>query len=333
MAKMFYLHIGFPKTGSTTLQDELFPLFDSQLLYLGKYNSFFDGKYHMDAKKNKLLNEIRQFTTWKYNFDLRNQFNLLNNLKKHYPYYSGQDILLSDEDFVISSIIPKPSGVKSTYTTFSLIGRIKKLKELAEQSGFELKIIMNSRNHADFLLSFFAEFSPRLSRIKINNYKEFLDYLVFNCDSNEMEYILHYEKLTKSIQEVVGVNNFRLIPFELMSTRPDLYLNMFYDFLSIPIEYRFSNILQKAKNVRQTATGKIMKQEPILHQLKAKFGFKNVSFFGIGKLFKNYKTKKHFLNNDEEIVKKIKKHYELSNIEFIKMHPKYPELLIYLDNN
>ncbi len=329
MSKIFYLHVGYPKTGTTTLQQKVFPNLGKKIIFVGKINGFKNGEYVLEPQNNKLFLELRQLSWSGLKDKPIAKGTFYNLIKNYYPDNSDQDIFMSDENFVTFSLIPDLFDGK--LRMMSLNDRINRLKEIVEDSGYTLKILMNVRNQSSFIHSFYAEFNSKIrDRLRIKKYKNFLEYL-FSENNKEICSSLNYSNTAIKMMELVGHENFLLIPYELMESESKLYLDLIYDFCSVQIANRNYELLAHKENVRQTEKGKLIRKEPFLLNLKTKLGLGKVSFMGLGKYFLWLKTRNKYIQQDAMLENIIKENFYSSNKDLVEMYPQFPVFQSYIN--
>jgi len=173
------VHIGLPKTATTSLQQDLFPrLAHGSLLYLGVYQP------RQAHQQNRLFQEFCEVVN-----GMGNLARLRNEIAS--TIAEGRSILLSEEMFTVSR------------QGFSWRQKLTRLSELLRD--FDYEILVTVREPAEALFSFYTEAFPRFSFRG-----SFIDCAL---EDDEM-HIYHYGELTHTLLDRFGRTRVKIFRFE-----------------------------------------------------------------------------------------------------------------------
>jgi|GEM_PF-4043302 len=161
MKRKFYLHIGLPKTGTTSLQVEIFSNLKN-VRYLGKYaenmtvlgnvfkanplSRFYAYCIHGVLEKDLVFQDFNEY--------------LKNKEQERYSEIN-QDIpiLISEECFISSFFNPIYRNKRYGFSKPDLASFLNRLNSFFDEFNYELHILFVERNPKDILLSMFLEYN------------------------------------------------------------------------------------------------------------------------------------------------------------------------------
>lgn len=232
------IHLGYPKTGTTSLQQGFFPVVDD-VIYLGKIGEGgFSASY--DILSEKLINDICFIP----NKLFERQYSQIDKS----TFEEGKRYVLSEENFIFNCIRPinKELGGISKFETI-----LKNLQHIFPKSDFELSFILVYREQVEVIESLYAQ--------SYNNYYRFHDEL--NTIDNFVKFITKPNSsygpiLEPSVLEGMLISIFdkpsiKIISHELLSYRPSCFYKEICQFLQVP-HSEYENIV---KNKRASAKG------------------------------------------------------------------------------
>ncbi len=236
-----FIHIGYPKTGSTTLQKHFFPNID-EIQYIGKkYNSL--SLHDIDSK---IINNI----IFKSELSLINKFTEFR--KSILDIVTKDKILLSDENFLFDCLRVTKTDFMETLLPHPL-DVARKLRRLFNHKNFDVKIIITIRRQDELITSLYAQsYTHFYSKYKeTNTFKKFL-----NCFTQEntinFKYLLDFNLIQKEYEKIFGKNNVFILAFEELQNKPEEFYKNFCEILKINSN-KYSNIsLSKFENTRST---------------------------------------------------------------------------------
>ena len=181
--KQLVIHLGLPKTATTTLQSQLFTLLPG---YIGKAGK---GPTKSDSYK-KFRNVYSRF------FRAARWERVATSWLKNLDWTESNTLMISDEDLVKW---PSPLGPSFTFWpvhdsdktdeprsgSFPILSLLNFFKRFLDAEGITLKLILTLRNQTDFLGSLAAEAGAKHDGavVQVALRKDpFIDYFNFVCD-------------------------------------------------------------------------------------------------------------------------------------------------------
>lgn len=230
-----YLHIGFPKTATTFLQDAVFPKISS-------ISCFKKPRVQLGDRKERLG------TRFYYSPQLWREkgFDLFSQVLGPKPQGEAkEDVLISDEGFGGGITAPHPwipatrprqdreNGPHSTCV------HLMELRKVALEWGFsQVKVIMGIRRQDRKLASGYAQVSDKVKGASQENFERWLRRVLdpargyYEGGGLHHNYYLFWQKIT----EAVGAENLLVLPLELLQENMSEYLGRLFDFLDLPEE-------------------------------------------------------------------------------------------------
>lgn len=262
-------HIGYPKSASTTLQEQFFKKLQGHY-YLGV------GMDKSPENNNQLVFEnfrnlfIRLFKTDALNYDPSEAMTYWLNVKKHVP--PETPIIISHE--------------KALGSIFSISDPFEKARRIRNIFG-DIKILMIIRNQHNIALSQYRDWPYQPNHHfsgKPVSFKEWVDMDIKN-DSSFIK-TLEYEKVIKFYHSLFTPKNIHVIPIELLKFDKELFTKKLSAAMSI--EYIVSEYLvNDFKALNQGATSHQIK----LKQIKRKYkSLKNINKYIPEKLKEHIKS-------------------------------------------
>lgn len=222
-------HIGFPKSGSTFLQRQVFPFLNKY-----KYHSISTAKE--DSNLYELLNDfhINLFKTDGMNFNLEKAIedkNKILNLNK-------EKASMFSYEYAIGVLFGYPDAVVKSERLFQVFGK-------------DLKIIMIIREQKAILSSQYRDhpFEP----YNIHKGKP-ISFEKWYKQTKELRFfrftdLVHYNKLINTYDTLFGKDNVLVLPLELVSHNPELYAQKMADFLNINKNIILENLNKPSLNM------------------------------------------------------------------------------------
>lgn len=198
----FILHIGFPKTGSTFLQEEVFPaLPEINLRVTPNYNI-------IESKRATSLSRFMNVSPLVWN-DLGSLFWI----KVREGSATDEDILLSDE-YAVEGNDPVRTA-----------RHIQELHQLVSASH-SLNVLMVIRRQDTWLASVYSQLSNRYSSASQSHFEEWVaERIELNkkfFDSQGLR--ATYFTLFAAIRDAVGQGSVTVLPYELLKTNPKSFV-------------------------------------------------------------------------------------------------------------
>lgn len=266
--KHIYIHIGYVKTGSTTLQNAVFKN-HSQIYYLGK--PFIDAFIEQEFFGNLLMSD-----TTRFNPDpLRNQINEYRSTQKH------KTILLSEEDCL--SFFTRDKGVLA-----------KRLYDVL----FPCKIIITLRNQIELVNSYFRHVGELYPFLKNPHQITFSAWMNLQYYGKRVHHFntsflasLYYFDIINYFINVFGRENVKVLLYEDFKYDPDQFLQELSQFLNIGEEETID--LAHNQPAHNVATRKLSLYRKIRSFLFPQTAFRRILPYGrqLEALKKNFLSK------------------------------------------
>lgn len=213
--KELVLHVGFPKTGSTALQDGLFyPLHQKgDMNFLGRSSQFFG------------LHDTRKEFNEAYGANQPHCLTLIpSSVWKEIQLVNDSVNLLSDENYTF------PRGfLHSELDEVSSRSYLLDYLRFLKNSGIKLKVIVAIRNQADILFSLYVHWYGYLvqNKLVLEPTKFILKYLQNARFRSELSYHLWLE----DISNLIGAENVMTFLFEAMKDDESFVLDKLLNFV------------------------------------------------------------------------------------------------------
>ena len=198
-----YVHIGFPKSASTSLQNFYFPA-HSQIYHLGngfesKGNSYIDEDVEMVCEVDVRLK--KQFL---FDADVSRK-----RLEPHFDHAAKEKF--------------KATGISSEFFCFALgneVDTAEKARRLHAVMGKDTKVIIVIREQFSLLKSLYLEL---LKGGYPGTYRKYLEYtLLYQVRS--WCYDFCFDHLFETYADLFGADNVKILPFEVLKQKPELFL-------------------------------------------------------------------------------------------------------------
>lgn len=236
--KHIYIHIGYPKTATTTLQNHLFSKHDgidylhdqdlgeiSQIIFYGRENAILRNKQYINKKLDAILAKYAD---------------------------SENDIVLSSESLTSFSMFfrftPNPFIWAPDPTS---IARKLCMIFLDSKLFTNVKILVSIRRQDLLIKSMYPQvYNLVFKRFQqTNNFRNFLRYILDENSDHFMIDSLHYEDVIRSYIDLFGHENVNIQVFEELKYHPEQYIKKLADYLHI--EHNTAYQCLKSKNLNQ----------------------------------------------------------------------------------
>jgi hypothetical protein len=299
--KTIYLHIGYPKTATTTLQKHIFPY-----LHGLKYFHKEFGNKSLDTIIEELLSKkITDLDISSYRDVIDKELSSTN--------------LISAENIIFRSFLPYKTNNGITFQNQTIIA--DKLKKVFDPLKFDVKILIVLRKQISIISSIYAQsYTDFYSNFdEYNKFKKYVQF--FSTDQlkkHPLNELITYNEVVLYYNKLFGKNNVHVLLYEEMLNDKDLFLMNLMDTINIS-SYHFNTAIQQ-ENVRSTDYGYKKVNELTLRILLK--NLKNKYFPNI-----NYKLSKHQKNFLDFFIlsqnAKINKTLILSNEDKLKISNNY----------
>ena len=303
--KDLFIHVGYPKTATTTLQKTVFSS-HSEIDYLNHKVDSLLFKYLREDSSLFLSTRLRE---------------KIKELETHIKLSEKRVLVISNESFSSTSmqygLIRRNTGNKLICIPdqYTVIRNLYLMKALLNDY-VNVHIIVGIRNQSDFIRSYYAqEYTRFYSKSKYTKtFKEFLDFSLKNQDAFMIK-SLNYFEIIKVYKELFGTNNVKVLIFEdLKMNSKEFFTNLAAEILKIDLDETLNIVDGKYYNVKRTIKG--YKSDGIAASkllvrifqrlgLNPKLGFTRSRLYqklGSIKLFERELLDVHLSNEDHETI-------------------------------
>ena len=240
MESKIYIHIGYAKAASTTLQKHLFDK-HSQINYLGIYPSGNLGKDSQDKQRSIQVN-TPEFKKFHYNLVILDglDYHSSQNLKLYKQ--SVQPLLKSDSVNVLSN-----ERFTSVYFCHpDLKNKAERLKEVFPEG----KIIIILRNQFEIIASKYRDWPFNPKCVEIGKSVALDDWIKIALEDNQTKYLanLKYNRVVDFYQEIFGSENVGIFLFEDLVHRSLEFAQQLSEFMEIDSDEALSLLTEKHEN-------------------------------------------------------------------------------------
>ena len=213
------IHLGYPKTGTTTLQNILFYNLhkkeDLNINYIGITKN----------ETSSYFNKLREkFYPWLKSKGTKNEDELLSFLRERLK----DGCNLCSEESLLNSWENPPKLFEP-----------EDIKKLFSKLTNNIQIILVLRNQVDMIYSLFVHSGGQYSRSKYNSSEKFIDYCTNDTENNSF---FKFYDLIKNYQNFFGEKNVHVLFFEDLKYNTNDYLNQLAFCLEQPFEIIQSNL-------------------------------------------------------------------------------------------
>lgn len=250
--KKIFIHLGFPKTASTYLQNNIFPNM-KETLYLGKP---FENTIRILEYKILKLNETQYEQEKK---------DLINSLEKIFNKPNNKYIL-SHEGFLRCTRYNEPDNPISN----NIFQTLKRLDEIFS-NYCEVNFILVIRKYDDMLRSYLLQFHNTF-KFEYNEDNFLKDLRKDETDLNILKNF-YYGEIIKFIEKLKI--NYKVLIYEDLKNNPSVYHQQLFNFIGITIDYK-NQIINSSR-------------ETMFHKIKIFFKY-IINFYKKGVLLKKIFT-------------------------------------------
>lgn len=302
------IHLGYPKTATSFLQNHYFSKLDVK--FYGMNHRKFDSGYE----------EFKLFLQSFENIDQIKAEDLSDELQK-LKLDKKKINIISDESIMCNI-------VHNNTNTYLILKNLLSFFKFFEDQ-VELKIFFTFRKHDEIILSYFREFYLSFFHKEFKNYEEFVLQIGSNQYVDQILRIFNFSKFYNYLNQFIHKDNILVLNYSNFNKNPKKFILKLKEFIGID-EYFFPDFNTKEnefikRNVKNEILIFLKRNLNIKIFYKFLFKFKNLLTFVfniinlnkkkmVAKDFKNFSqtTKKinyHFKDDIEEI-KKILNYYD-----------------------
>lgn len=243
MSHKLILHIGLPKTGTTTIQKSVLSNFDNQL------NPFDPDPFKHKVKKQMgVMFRKKSPEDWRSEFGRNTVKDLLQLMEKYEKplLYSHEG--LSYPYFYVPPKQPLFKGIEEN--EFPVVEHLKEMLKEHPQIG-PIRVIVTLRNQTEWLASLYAQHSRYIKNASQSDFETRTN-LLLDDHSPKGRGFLFYDSLLKGLSEVVGEKE--VFPFFLEEfNTPNFWCNFSKALKIEEHEDSIASMVGKKKNVRRVA--------------------------------------------------------------------------------
>lgn len=228
LKKVIYIHLGYPKTATKTLQAHFFPYLKN-VDYLGKLGKL--EEYKITKIKKKILLDL-----------YHGKVNEILNYRKKFSHSLYNDIenssaLISAEGLVMNSLRFIQDTTYNCKKLISIYEVIDAIKTLFDHNLFDIKLILVTRRQIELIPSLYGQdYKYSHSKIKlINTFQKYFNHIVSDESSPISNYLNYYE-LVRIIEKEFSPDNILILPFEQFVENKISFLNNLASFMSTSFE-------------------------------------------------------------------------------------------------
>jgi len=303
------LHIGYPKTATTTLQNVLFYNLDKTV---SKINFLGTTKPDISEHHNKLRQTMKP---WLVSRGGENENELFFFLKKRLK----NEINLISEESLLNS-----------YQNPPYLFNPRLLKKVLSKITNNIQIIIVLRNQKEMIYSLFAHAGGKYSRSKYKSSDEWINYCLNEELNNKF---FNYYDLIKDYQNLFNEENVHILFFEDLKQNTNYFLSKLAKILEQPLENVLSNFgnahLWKKerstdgayyKNLRRSRKWNYLLKTSLFNKYIKKLLIKLNLYDGIKFIFKTNETFKELIPKfTDQQNSRIKKHFYGNNLKLSKL--------------
>ncbi|MEI6800252.1 MAG: hypothetical protein WCO04_13710 [Pseudomonadota bacterium] len=329
------IHIGFPKTATTTLQTHVFPRLPS-LHYLGK----FEGNPPEDPRLLYFDIHVAKVAGIKrptMQFSQETALALLREGREQ-----GKTTMISLEEIAGACLAPtiEWSNRGKLRASFGLRDVLPPLIGFCETAGLgRPRFVVTLREQGDLLTSYYAQTAMTLYRgvPEAKSFAAFVDCILNRPDLSDTAF-LDYPAFEDELAAIAGPDAYRLIAHEWLRTDPARYAAAWAEALSVPVaEFEAALQAAPAENVRRRigpdGTPQLAMKVPSFWSLLSRVRLRLMPNRSLGiaqrlqRIVGHYRMPARSFSPDAAVVETIRERYRASNAEFLHRRPEFAALV------
>nr|WP_319569934.1 hypothetical protein [uncultured Draconibacterium sp.] len=249
--KKLILHIGYPKTATTTFQLNLFAQLhkEGKIEYLNHLNKSTDylGDYYCK-------NIISYILTGTRNDEYLDELELLKSIDQKVVVISNENLSFFSENF------------SWAYSNSKAINNIKRIKNVF-QNIFDIEIIMTIRSQITMIPSFYTQQYFNIIE-EVPKFKNFDRWFTENFHEKSCnDVIFNYNSLYNSYKKEFGENNIHVLLFEDLKENKNRICQQLSDIFDITPKIILEAIEGKAQNISKRSNALMYVDNPSLEKL------------------------------------------------------------------
>lgn len=243
MGKGLFLHVGYPKTATTTLQVHVFPK-HRDLNYIGKYLP--DHQFSIPIM-GEHINRIIHAQTHTY----REDESFRNTIRKVVEDAGNRPTLISTESFLHPWAVDVVTAARRAYEA---LAPCKVIIVLREQRDMLWSLY---RAHGRYCQYLFVQMADNQLNQSLELPLSMDDWMGFQLHQFEKNFagMLLYGEIVDEYTRIFGKGNVLVLFFEHLNSEPRLFLRKLCEFVGIDADIAFELLADKRENISPLATG------------------------------------------------------------------------------
>ena len=249
MDQKIFIHIGYPKTGTTTLQSYIFPKL------AGKLEANYFGKRYSDEKEFKELTspDVYLFRNMLYRSSKEELEKQREEIRNRFDFNKFHSLIVSDEGYIFDAFRHRVNR-KKLITNDAFVTAEKLCSFFRQQSGSDPQVLMMIRRQDSLIPSIYAQaYAYFFRRIpELSSLDLFINEMMRSDSKYRHVYLpLYYSEVAKKYCSLFGKSNVKVIPFELLKEEPEIFLQQLSVFFSCDLK----DLKLEPANMRFTSQG------------------------------------------------------------------------------
>ncbi|WP_341327018.1 sulfotransferase domain-containing protein [Methylotuvimicrobium sp. KM2] len=237
--KTIFIHVGYPKTGTTTLQNHFFPKIED-IQYLGK---FYD-------KENKFVFQDELIAKIIFNNEVGSQVSSVLDDRT-----IKNKAILSEEAFLFDCLRISRVNGKDYLPSCNNIAMA--LRRAFDENRYDVKILISIRKQDDMIASLYAQSYTHYycKYNKTDTFLKFIDLFLQGNGNHAFKKALDYNDVVSQYKKIFGDRNIHVIVFEQLQQNPQEFYNNLCDILGVDGAHLEKELINKQENIRSTSQG------------------------------------------------------------------------------
>ncbi len=302
---MIYINLGFPKTATTNLQTNVYPILYG-IKYLGK---FYINK---SERQTELFNNINSYIESRKILSNLEYKNLVDEFKNYCITY--KKILISQESWVYSY---QKNNFSRKWEIIPQEIKLKNLLSFLNQSGIPYKFFIVQRDLKSSIKSLHVQSREAIRTLfgeKFLNLNYFLNY-IYKKEVNHKDLLLNINCFNlKKIKKIIPENKITVFNYDDITNNPKKFLQHLFDYLEIKHDYSLikrlsyrERVTKRNKNIYQFRSKNFLFK--LIKLLIPQFLVKKMKFLSRYRFISFFLFKKTYVNPDENLLDDIIREY------------------------
>lgn len=278
--KTLIVHIGYPKTATTSIQLNLLAglYSEGKIEYINHLNKEVDYAGHFYCR-----NVLNYIMGGEYTTDVATELEELKKIDANVSVISNENISFFCENF------------SWAYSSGKAVNNVQRLKEVFEHIFDEVKILMTLRCQLTMIPSFYTQqyFSIIGEQHKFKDYGSWINEN-FGDEMSLENLMFNYAEMYKTYKDSFGVENVYVLLFEDLKKDKITSYGLLSQVLNVPIEFIYDTLDNASRNMSKKDKGSLYVDNPTFEKVvknKVKSTLKKIlpeqKIVLIGRLLKN----------------------------------------------